>query len=67
MESMEKEYTVRQAAEALLSNDGNEERALWRIISELDTELWKDLREYKFASGDDELRDRIESRIQELA
>lgn len=55
---------TKEAAEALL-NQRNEERALWRIISELDEELYKELRDYRFGNKPG-LRSEIESKLQEL-
>lgn len=61
---MNKEAIVREAAEALYNGKGHA-RALWRIISDADEELYKLLRGYRFADKTESKKD-IEERIESL-
>lgn len=60
---MNRDGIVREAAEALFEGKGHA-RALWRIISNADEELYKLLRGYRFADKTEfreDIKDRIES------
>lgn len=61
---MNRDGIVREAAEALFKGKGHA-RALWRIISNADEDLYKLLRGYRFADKT-EFREDIEDRIESL-
>lgn len=61
---MNRDGIVREAAEALYNGRGHA-RALWRIISDADEELYKLLRGYRFADKT-EFKEDIQQRIESL-